>query len=332
MSDSWQPSCNLDAMRLRARLLTGIREFFTQKNLLEVETPCLSHAATTDPYIESLRVNPLNLPTGNDTAYLQTSPEFFMKRLLAMGSGDIYQIGKVFRNEEYGKRHNPEFTLLEWYRTSMTYHELMREVAELVAYVLPEGLIETAPAYTSYREVFFHHLDLDPLTASMQELENCALQHAVNTSSDLSRDDWLNLLMSHVVEPALERGKMNFIFDYPSSQASLARTRFLEKSSVCGSEIHVAERFELIINGVELANGYQELTDAREQEKRFLDDVALRQSRGLPVVPFDVNLVLALQAGLPECAGVALGVDRLCMIINQSDTIQDVLTFSIDRC
>ena len=242
-----------------------------------------------------------------------------MKRLLAAGSGPIYQLAKVFRNGESGGRHNPEFSMLEWYRPGFDDHKLMDEVAALVQLTTGCGKSEKL----SYRELFLRHLEIDPHSVSAEELQDVA-RGALAFSADLdSRDDWLNLLISHLIEPKLSIP--TFIYDYPASQAALAKIDLDEHGTP------VARRFELYVNGIELANGYYELTDAQEQARRFDADQHQRQQMGLQPLPVDEKLVAALRSGMPDCAGVALGVDRLLMLATDSGHIDEVLAFPLSR-
>ena len=341
MTDLWQASCDIDTLRTRARMNNLVREFFLKRHVLEVETNNLSHAATTDPYISSLEVPyaisaATSATTSSSTShscYLHTSPEFAMKRLLAMGSGDIYQICKVYRFEESGRLHNPEFTMLEWYRLGMTYHELMREVADLIySVVADDNFFESEPEYCSYQKLFHKHLDLDPFNVTIEELLNCAKHNDLVVIGELSLDDYLNLLLTHLIEPHLGKDRLTFVYDYPASQASLAKIREPDSSqSDISQDSAVAERFELYIHGMEIANGFQELTDANVQQTRFIKDLQQRKNNKLPDVPFDQYLIDALSSGMPECSGVALGLDRLCMIKNQSKHINDVIAFPFHR-
>lgn len=283
------------------------------RQVLEVETPLLGQAASTDVHLESLSI-------GNAQCFLQTSPEFAMKRLLVAGSGDIYQICKAFRAGESGKRHNPEFTMLEWYRSGFDQFQLMAEVAELVSLLLGDCPVNRR----SYRSAFAEVLDIDPHRASVSELAALAQQHTGYAAGDDDRDTLLDLLMSQVIEPQLGRGELTFIYDYPASQCALAKVK------IDGQGAAVAERFELYVEGVELANGYHELTDAEEQRQRFEADLAERLQRGLSQVPMDQRLVAALQEGMPSCAGVALGLDRLLMLMVGTDSIRDVIAFPAD--
>src|SRR5690554_2501135 len=310
---TWRPSASIEALRARARLYQQVRAFFAERDVLEIEAPIMGAAAVTDPYIDSIRAR-----CADATYYLQPSPEFAMKRLLAAGSGPIYSLGKVFRNGEKGRRHNPEFTLLEWYRTGFDDHQLMAEVAQLFECVLP-GL---SVRKVSYRD-WFKPLHLDPHTASATELEAVAREWIDTGIESDDRDLWLDLLVSHVLEPQLDPGLV-FVYDYPASQAALAR---LTRDS---TDQWVARRFEVFLNRMELANGYWELTDAQEQGARFAADLARRAREQLPVYPSDGKLLQALEHGLPESAGVALGVDRLLMCILGVPTIGEVLAFDFD--
>lgn len=273
----------------------------------------LSREGATDPALESLEVC-----AGAATRYLHTSPEFPMKRLLAAGSGDIFQIARVFRAGEAGRLHNPEFTMLEWYRVGFDVPRLMDEVEALVRELAGER--DPGPAgRLTYAQAFERHAGVDPLRADVEHLTACASNHGIDLAGSLDRDGWLDLIMSQVVAPALPAGRITFVHDYPASQAALARLR--------PGDPPVAERFELYWGSVELANGFRELADAREQARRFARDLEKRRARGLPPVPVDTCLLAALESGLPDCAGVALGVDRLLMSITGSTHIRQVLAF-----
>jgi elongation factor P--(R)-beta-lysine ligase len=324
---SWRPTASLEVLKLRARMLQGMRAFFLARGVLEVETPVLSCAATTDPALASLatRYTGPEFPRGQPL-FLHTSPEFPMKRLLAAGAGSIFQVCKVFRDGEAGRYHNPEFTMLEWYRTGYDHHRLMEEVDELVRTLLAE-LVDLAPTQRlTYREAFLRHAGIDPITSERSHFAACAAARGIAVTPELRsqpEDTWRDLLMSHVVEPKLPAGGPVFIHDYPASQASLAR--------VLPGEPPLAARFELYLNGVELANGFHELADAAEQQRRFEAQRQQRLQNGLPDVPMDTRLLAALTAGLPDCAGVALGFDRLVMIAAGARSIDKVIPFSIDR-
>ena len=324
---AWHPGADLATLRLRAELLARIRAFFAARGVLEAETPVLSAAAITDPHLASfgtLYSGPG--PLYGRTLYLHTSPEFPMKRLLAAGSGCIYQIARVFRDGEAGRRHNPEFTLLEWYRVGFDHHRLMGEVAELVSELLAGKLALAEPERLSYRELFQRHLGLDPHRTSAPALAACAERQNVPIPPGMPADDpdpWLDLLLTHHIEPRLGPGRLTFVYDYPASQAALARLR--------PGDPPVGERFELYVNGVELANGFHELGDAEEQRRRFERENAVRQASGLPVMAVDEHLLAALGTGLPDCAGVALGFDRLAMLAAGKKSLAEVLAFPLDR-
>lgn len=301
-------------LQARAKLLAQIRDFFSAREVLEVETPVLSAASGTDPVLA-----PLHTRVSDKPYFLQTSPEFAMKRLLAAGSGPIYQLARAFRDGEAGSRHNAEFTMLEWYRPGFSLQALMAEVAELVASVLPIA----SPVLMTYSNVFRQYLGIDPLAANLAELQQLAREHTgINMQSD-NRDHWLDLLFSHCIEPHLQAPC--FISAYPPSQAALASLGEDELGRT------VARRFELVVAGMEIANGYQELVDPVEQRQRFEHDLSVRREVGKPELPVDENLLGAMAHGLPECAGVALGVDRLLMLVTGASSIREVISFPIDR-
>lgn len=327
-SGDWRPTAALEVLKLRARMLERIRAFFSARGVLEVETPMLSAAAVTDPMLASFATRytgPL-FPHGR-MLYLHTSPEFPMKRLLAAGSGSICQICKVFRDGEAGRRHNPEFTMVEWYRVGFDHHRLMDETAELVMELLAPPLSLKPPERLTYREAFGHHAGLDPYAASADEFRKIAKAHGIHVSPDLlAQNDlaaWRDLLLTHVVEPKLGQGRLTFLYDYPATQASLARIQ--------PGNPPVAARFELYLNGIELANGFHELADADEQRTRFERQQHDRKTRGLPAAPMDERLLAALHEGLPDCAGVALGFDRLVMLAVGARSIEEVLAFPLER-
>ncbi|WP_295681730.1 EF-P lysine aminoacylase EpmA [uncultured Nevskia sp.] len=320
----WQPRASLETLRLRALLMQRLRSFFAGHDVLEVETPVLSRAATVDPQIDSFSSR---LP-GGDERWLQTSPEFAMKRLLAAGSGPIFQIARVFRVDESGRFHNPEFTMLEWYRPGFDHHRLIDECEALLAALGGPA----SCARLSYRDAFAHYAGIDPFLASLTELETRCAQaigplpsiEGADAEPSAARDFLLDLLMSHVVGPQLGRDRPEFLIDFPASQAALAKVRR-------DVEPPVAERFELFWQGIELANGFHELTDAAEQQRRFEADQARRASRGQPVPPYDPHLIAALEHGLPPCAGVAVGLDRLLMLLLGLPHIGDGLAFDDER-
>lgn len=290
--------------------------------MLEVETPILSLAAPTAPYLDSFQTD--FIPLGSQekqTYYLQTSAEFTMKRLLAAGSGSIYQIAKVFRNGESSRQHSPEFTMLEWYRPELSFDQLMAEVDDLL-----QLTAKTKPAdKLSYQEVFQQHLKLDVLTCTDDVLKQLAKIHIEGAKDSwlINRDDCLELLMSHVIEPKLaELHKPVFIYDFPASQSQLAKTNKDKNNN------EVAKRFELYASGMELANGYDELLDAEELRHRFELGNQQRKQQNNPEMPIDENLLAAMKTGLPQCSGVALGLDRLMMLLAGEDNISGVQSFA----
>ncbi|BFM14390.1 elongation factor P--(R)-beta-lysine ligase [Maricurvus nonylphenolicus] len=311
----WLPSASLEQLRARAALYQTLRNFFAQRNVLEIDVPVLAKATVTDPHIDSIVAR-----CGDDDVFLQTSPEFFMKRLLCAGSGPIFSLGKAFRNGEVGRKHNPEFTMLEWYRPGFDDHQLMDEVEALIQQVMPITSVERL----SYRDIFQRVLSIDPHSASLETLRALAKQHVELDWDDDNRDTWLDILMTHVIEPQLGEGLV-FIYDYPASQCALAR---IEKDRR-GQK--VAKRFEAYVKGIELANGYWELTDVQEQAERFKQDQLRRQELNLPNNPSDGLLLDALANGMPDAAGVALGVDRLLMLQQGVDSLEQVLAFPFSR-
>jgi len=324
---TWRPTASLEVLKLRARLLDRIRAFFVARGVLEVETPALSCAAATDPALASLaaRYTGPEYPRGQ-ALYLHTSPEFFMKRLLAAGSGSIFQVCKVFRDGEAGRYHNPEFTMLEWYRTGFDHHRLMDEVDELVRTVLAGFVDLRATERLTYRDAFLRHAAIDPFRSDRLQLAACAAAHGIDVTPELRAQPesaWCDLLMTHVVEPQLAPDTPVYIYDYPAAQASLAR--------VTPGTPPVAARFELYLNGAELANGFHELADAAEQQRRFEQQLQQRANLGLPEVPMDARLLAALAAGLPDCAGVAFGFDRLVMVAAGARSIKEVIAFPVGR-
>jgi lysyl-tRNA synthetase class 2 len=314
----WRPHADLAALQARARLLAELRAFFAERGVLEVETPVLSAAANPDPAIEPLHLDADLTGTGKRRWYLQTSPEFPMKRLLAAGSGPIYQVCKVFRADERGRRHHPEFTMLEWYRPGFSLGELMDEVAQLMRRLL--GRPKLPMERMGYRDLFRQRLGVDPWTTSAGQLRAVAAARGLTgvDALDLARDAWLDLLLSHCLEPELGQARLTFVHDYPPGQAALARVE---------GEPAVARRFELYVQGMELANGFDELLDAGEQQGRFARDLERRAARGQQPLPADQRLLAALDAGLPSCAGVALGLDRLLMCALGAEHIDDILAF-----
>ena len=300
----WQPTCNRAALAARSALYRQIRTFFESRNVLEVDTPLLSQAAVSDPNITPMQTS--------DQRWLQTSPEYAMKRLLCAGSGDIWQLCKVFRRGEAGQRHNPEFTMLEWYRLDWSLSQLMDEVRDLVRAVFASCWAELPEIRLSYAEALSQYAGISVHTASDQDIAQLGRKAAGN-DLDLDRDGWLDIIMSHLVEPALPKDTLVFIDKFPASQAALAKVAADDDGHA------VAQRFELFFNGTELANGYHELTDALEQRRRFEKEAQGR--------PLDERLLAAMVSGLPECSGVAMGIDRLLMHQLQAARIADVLSF-----
>lgn len=325
VSADWRPGCTLAALHLRAELLGRIRAFFAARAVLEVDTPALSRAAVTDPALASFAVDWHGPQPGR--LWLQTSPEFAMKRLLAAGSGPIWQLAKVFRDGEAGRRHNPEFSLLEWYRPGFDHHALMGEVAALAVCLLADRLPLAETERIPYRTAFLRHAGVDPFTADVPMLRAACSRLGVSPPPGMPATDidpWLDLLLTHCVEPQLGRGRLCFLYDYPPSQAALARIR-RDESPPVGS------RFELYLGGVELANGFHELGEATEQRARFDADNRARHVAGLTPMPVDAALLAALASGLPDCAGVALGFDRLLMLALGAASLDAVLAFPFDR-
>lgn len=317
----WQPTASPAALESRARQLAWVRGFFAQRGVLEVETPVLGRCGVTDINIDSIPASPSPIAAGSEEGWLQTSPEYHMKRLLASGSGPIYQVARVFRDGESGRRHNPEFSLLEWYRPGFTDVDLMAEVSDLVC----GWLGCEAPGIMRYRDAFLRFAGIDPFLAGKSELlARCEQWMEPPQLRGLSRDNCLDLLMSCQVEPALADIGPVFITGYPESQAALARV-----SEQDG--LRQAHRFELYVQGVELCNGYWELTDREEQQRRFAADNHTRVSAGKPEMPVDQAFLAALEAGVPDCSGVALGLDRLLMLKLGLDDIASVIAFPADR-
>ncbi|RDS83787.1 EF-P lysine aminoacylase GenX [Dyella monticola] len=306
----------------RAKLYAMIRTFFAERGVLEVETPILSAAGNTDPNIESFNA-PFHghVDAGSRERWLRTSPEYSLKRLLADGVGDCYELGRVFRNGEAGERHNPEFTMLEWYRVGWNHRHLMEETIALVEAALALAGARVEVLIEGYRQLFLDELGLDPLHADVEQLREPLAKYDINPSG-LTRDDWLDLLITHELQPSFPRDRITVIHDYPASQSALARIR--------PGDPPLAERFELYLGSHELANGYHELNDAAEQRTRFENDNARRRERGLREMPIDEQL-LAVLGRMPDCAGVAVGVERLLMCMAGTDKITDVLAFPFSK-
>ncbi len=317
----WRPTAALETLRLRARLLRLARAFFDERGALEVDTPALVRHAVTDRHIHCARVE---LPGHAAPLYLHSSPEYAMKRLLAAGSGDIYQIGHVFRGSEQGRWHNAEFTLIEWYRLGRSMRELMQEVAELARLLLgapPELPVESV----SYAEAFGRALGADPLTAGDEQVRELAVAHGLEPriADGCGRDERLDWLMATAIGPHLGSASLCFVHHYPASQAALAR--------LDPADPRLALRFELYHRGVELANGFEELAEEQQQRARFEGDRRQRRAAGLPQPAPDEALLAALAAGLPPVSGVAVGFDRLLMLRLGSGRIEQVLPFPLER-
>jgi lysyl-tRNA synthetase class 2 len=317
---TWRPTATRAVLEQRAQALARVREFFAKRSVLEVDTPVVVNAPVTDVHIHSAEVR---FPDAAGQFYLHTSPEFAMKRLLASGSGDIYQVCHVARGLERGRHHNAEFTLIEWYRLGFSLDQLMDEVEALARAVLGPVAQPMRSERLSYGDAFKASLGIDPLTASLATLRACASEAGLVSGSAAERDELLEFLMGVQIGPTLGKNALTFIHRYPASQAALAR--------LDPSDARVALRFELYCEGIELANGFHELASASEQRARFEHDLSERRRRGLPADKMDELLLQALETGLPECAGVAVGFDRLLMLAVGASHIDDVLPFPIER-
>lgn len=319
----WRPTAEIETLRERARLLACVRAFFAARGIWEVETPVLGHGGSTDVHLASLAVE-ATTPAGRERLWLQTSPEFHMKRLLAAGSGPIFQLSRSFRDGEVGRRHNLEFTMLEWYRPGITLDALIVETAALIAAVLGRDPGPLRPR--RYRALFREALGLDPFTVELGELRRLAGARGGLAMADAARDDCLDLLMGLVIEPTLGRDGLDVVVDYPASQAALARRHRDPEDGAW-----VASRFEVYLAGLELANGYDELTDAAEQAERFAADNAARRAAGRPTVDVDARLLAALEHGMPAGSGVALGLDRLIQLALGKASVAEVIAFATPR-
>ena len=318
---AWQPTATLERLQQRAHIIHTIRQFFAERGVMEVETPLMSHYTVTDPHVVGIPA--IYSEIGSDVEkrmYLQTSPEYAMKRLLAMGSGSIYQICKTFRQGEVGRLHNPEFTMLEWYRLGFDHHALMDEMDALL-----QATLKSAPAERlSYGEVFQQQLGFNPHNVTVAELASVAKQQSIQLAGTLpNRDAWLDLLWTHCIEPVVGQERPLFLYDFPVSQAALAKIRQTNPP--------VASRFEVYFKGIELANGFHELQDVDEQAARFATDQAFRKQQGFPDKAIDPRFLAALQNGLPDCAGVALGVDRLIMLALGCKRVSEIVSFAFEQ-
>jgi lysyl-tRNA synthetase class 2 len=315
--NDWQPTASIATLEIRAAMLRTAREYFTATRALEVETPTLSASAVTDVHLASVQAT-----SCGERRFLHTSPEYAMKRLLAAGCGDIWQICRVYRDGESGRWHNPEFTLIEWYRIGIDHHALMSDVERLISTMLPPAKFFDSAERLTYREAMQLHAGVDafedPIPVLIARLESSGIDVPESIRSD--RDACLDLIMSTLVGPQLGKERLTFVYDYPASQAALARIRG-----------PVASRFEAYLDGIELANGFHELGNAEEQRARFLADLAERERRGLPHMPIDERFLAALEHGLPDCAGVALGFDRLVMCAIGARHIDEVIAFPFAR-
>lgn len=324
-SADWRQKCSVEMLRHRARLRQNIRDFFVARSYLEVDTPLLSHDVIIDAHLD-----PFQVVVDGDTMFLQSSPESSMKRLLAGGSGSIYQITRSFRAAEQGTLHNPEFMIVEWYGPGTSWRDQMKLTEQLIRTAaaeirgpLTELLTPNAFVVTTYRQAFERCLGIDVLTASVAQLQECSAGQAGVSPLPHHRDDLLNALLAAEVEPRLGRGAPEFLIDYPVSQAALA-----ESST---EDSRVARRFELYVEGIELCNGYQELTDADELRRRDAAEMAHRRQLDSAPLPGAQRLLAAMESGLPMCSGVALGFDRLLMLLTGASCIDECLPFPVDR-
>ncbi|MEC9374843.1 MAG: EF-P lysine aminoacylase EpmA [Pseudomonadota bacterium] len=322
-SESWKPISLKESIYQRAKFIQHIRSFFNKRQIMEVETPIINAFGVTEVHVENI---PLSI--GREKLWLRTSPEYHMKRLLAAGSGDIFQIGKCFRGRESGSKHQIEFTMVEWYRHEITFEEMYQECCQLIKELsnYSDKPIKKIKVH-SYAESFKEHCHLDPMTADIKLLQSASKRFLDSVTmkrlcehSGEDREFWLDLISSHLIHPALQPNEIHVITDYPSTQAMLSRLK--------PGENNVSERFEIFLNGLELANGFHELCDEKEQSRRFEEDRKKRRNLGLPDMAADPQLLDALKSGLPDCCGVALGLDRLIMAILNHKRIEKTLTFT----
>ncbi len=312
--DHWRSGLSLPLLAKRSKLLSNLRKFFEDNGFLEVDVPVLGSRGVSDPHVHGIETGVLNRPM-----FLQTSPEYFMKRLLAGGSGSIYYLGKSFRSDQPSSRHNPEFTMLEWYFLGANDEQLMSQLEALLVRLSANINVQRR----SYRELFIAACELDPHTASLDELKNAVAQKLNIGWEENDRSTLLDLMFTHIIEPQLH--EPTIVYDYPECQCALAKVIEDESGQ------RVAKRFELFWKGLELANGYWELTDAKVQKERFEQDLEVRKHLGYPVPPLDEAFLSATESGLPECAGIALGVDRLFMCLENLETIDSAQCFSFER-
>ncbi len=316
---NWSPNTTQQIRQTRAQMLHDIRAFFLQQHVLEVETPALSQSGNTDPFIESIKCSPGEA----ELRYLHTSPEYPMKRLLAAGSGDIYQISKVWRSGESGKNHNPEFTLLEWYRVGFSYRQLMQEVEELLINLLPT--LSNKPRLVTYEELFLEKFNINPHIATNKQLTDCVKTNIINLDTDdMDNQSLLDVLLSFCIEPEFDNSCLTFVYDYPVLQSALAQIRKTENYPV-------AERFEVYLGQSELGNGYQEEIDSQRNKQILNDENQVRKRLGLETVNKDYLFLEAAENGIPASAGVAIGLDRVLMCITGEKSIQKVINFPWDK-
>ncbi len=313
----------MELLRLRATVLGEIRAFFYAQDVMEVETPVLGEFVGTDPYLDYFTAQ---YTATNKRFYMQSSPELAMKRLLAAGSGSIYQIGKAFRNGESGRYHNPEFTILEWYRVGFNLQQLMDDIELLFSQLLPVTSFSTPVERVSYLAIFAKYTKLDALVFDRLAYQSVAVSHGLPEAQGLCTTDhaaWLDFLFSHIVQQQMAGQGVQMVYDYPACLPSLARLK--------PDNALIAERVEVFIGGVEIGNGFFELADEGEQSMRFTKDIKVRHANGSACIAKDQRFLAALQHGLPDCAGVAIGIDRLLMVISQQIHINDVLAFPIEN-
>ncbi|WMY97109.1 MAG: elongation factor P--(R)-beta-lysine ligase [Arsenophonus sp.] len=321
---NWQPNISINNLLKRSKVINEIRRFFIDRGVVEVETPILSKFTVTDVHLfpfETQFIAPLIYDNINKM-YMITSPEYHMKRLIAAGSGPIYQMVKSFRNKEKGRYHNPEFTILEWYRPNYDMYRLIDEVDDLL-----QQILDCVPTNRiSYQQVFQRYLNIDPLSLNLEKKILCDVAFKFgfsNAYKEENKDILLQFLFTMGIEPHLGKEEPTVIYHFPASQALLAK--------ISKEDNRVAERFEVYFKGIELANGFCELTDPEEHKKRFQNDNKIRKKIGLPIQPIDKYLLEALHQVMPDCSGVALGVDRLLMLALKIEKITDVMSFSIER-
>lgn len=310
--DSWRPTASIDEIKRRASVLSEIRIFFNQRGLIEVDTPLLCRDTVTDPFVAAIPVPNISACSSSPAGYLQTSPEYAMKRLLAAYGHEllgIYQLGKAFRDDPCSPRHNPEFTMLEWYRVGYSLSQLIQEVSELLHCVYQSQRRKVVITQLTYQEVFEARFQVNPHSVERQEILPLARNWLPHACSDLGKKELLDLMFSFGIEPELKQFPAVFITDYPECMSALARLKLQQDG------VHTANRFELYLNGYEVANGYEELLDVKEHLTRFSADQIQRKSLGLPVPDIDRKFISAIKCGLPECSGVAMGVDRLLMAL-----------------